>query len=248
MAVTLALVDGARTVSIDPPFACSPWRAGRCAKGICEVDRSHPAQVGVAFADAAGRRLGACEFADDEHFCNLEAVTMQLGAKECVIPKVRCCQDPPQGKLERGFGPEAATSLARASNGFAARYCAATAGVRLWLDRSQLRGSTDTHSAPVAAAFEACCLLGQEAAASGTAGDWRRLRDVLGRCEALATERDKSSFSGKNVEQDLGRLLRDGNVEHNRDVLDRPLAKAALAGACPSYLRSLLTRCLSYTE
>jgi DNA mismatch repair protein MSH2 len=46
-------------------------------------------QVGVAFADAAGRRLGACEFTDDENFCNLEAVTTQLGAKECVIPKVR---------------------------------------------------------------------------------------------------------------------------------------------------------------
>ena len=46
-------------------------------------------QVGVAFADAAGRRLGACEFADDENFCNLEAVTTQLGAKECVMPKVR---------------------------------------------------------------------------------------------------------------------------------------------------------------
>ena len=47
-------------------------------------------QVGVAFSDAALRRLGACEFADDEHFCNLEAVTTQLGAKECVMPKVRC--------------------------------------------------------------------------------------------------------------------------------------------------------------
>lgn len=47
-------------------------------------------QVGVAFSDAALRRLGACEFADDEHFCNLEAVTTQLGAKECVMPKARC--------------------------------------------------------------------------------------------------------------------------------------------------------------
>lgn len=44
--------------------------------------------VGIAFADAAGRRLGACEFADDEYFCSTEAVLLQLGAKEVVLPKV----------------------------------------------------------------------------------------------------------------------------------------------------------------
>lgn len=44
--------------------------------------------VGVAFSDMAGRRLGACEFADDEYFCSTEAVLMQLGAKEVVLPKV----------------------------------------------------------------------------------------------------------------------------------------------------------------
>lgn len=44
--------------------------------------------VGIAFADAAGRRMGACEFADDEYFCSTEAVLLQLGAKEVVLPKV----------------------------------------------------------------------------------------------------------------------------------------------------------------
>ena len=44
--------------------------------------------VGVAYCDATSRRLGACEFADDEHFCTLEAVIVQLGAKEVVLPKV----------------------------------------------------------------------------------------------------------------------------------------------------------------
>lgn len=49
--------------------------------------------VGVAYCDATGRKLGACQFTDDEHFCNLETVLVQLGAKECVLPKVRasCC-------------------------------------------------------------------------------------------------------------------------------------------------------------
>lgn len=45
----------------------------------------------MAFLDAAARRLGACEFADDEHFCSLEAVLLQLGAKEVVLPKVSVC-------------------------------------------------------------------------------------------------------------------------------------------------------------
>ena len=44
--------------------------------------------VGVAYCDAPGRKLGACQFTDDEHFCNLETVLVQLGAKECVLPKV----------------------------------------------------------------------------------------------------------------------------------------------------------------
>lgn len=44
--------------------------------------------VGIAYCDATGRKLGACQFTDDEHFCNLETVLVQLGAKECVLPKV----------------------------------------------------------------------------------------------------------------------------------------------------------------
>ena len=34
--------------------------------------------------------------------------------------------------------------------------------------------------------------------------------------------------------QDLSRLLRSGNVEQHRDVLERPQASAALAGAFPA--------------
>ena len=44
--------------------------------------------VGIAYCDAASRKLGMCEITDDEHFCNLEAVVVQLGAKECVLVKV----------------------------------------------------------------------------------------------------------------------------------------------------------------
>jgi DNA mismatch repair protein MSH2 len=44
--------------------------------------------VGIAFVDAATRRLGATEFADDEQLCELDRVLVQLGAKEVVIPQV----------------------------------------------------------------------------------------------------------------------------------------------------------------
>jgi len=79
-----------------PSIAAADVRHAHCGTlaetghGVRLPDRALCAsQVGVAFSDAALRRLGACEFADDEHFCNLEAVTTQLGAKECVMPKAR---------------------------------------------------------------------------------------------------------------------------------------------------------------
>lgn len=46
--------------------------------------------VGVAVIDMVARTLAACQFADDMQLCALESVLVQLGAKECVIPKVGC--------------------------------------------------------------------------------------------------------------------------------------------------------------
>lgn len=42
--------------------------------------------VGLAYIDVTGHRMGACEFADDEHFCSCETALTQLGPKEAVIP------------------------------------------------------------------------------------------------------------------------------------------------------------------
>lgn len=112
--------------------------------------------VGVAYCDATGRKLGACQFTDDEHFCTLETVLVQLGAKECVLPK--------------------------------------------------------------------------EADAGSQAADASRMRDVMVRCGALGSPRPRAIFKTNNLEQDLTRLLKSGNVEQHRDVLERKLASAALAG------------------
>jgi hypothetical protein len=71
---------------------------------------------------------------------------------------------------------------------------------------------------------------GQENDAAAQSADAGRLRDVVARCNALGSERPRVVFGTRNLEQDLGRLLRSGNVEQHRDVLERPLASAALAG------------------
>ena len=76
-----------------------------------QVILSLAGQVGVAFLDAAARRLGACEFADDEHFCSLEAVLLQLGVKEVVVPKARRTPCPSPRGACRSFAPQSTRCL-----------------------------------------------------------------------------------------------------------------------------------------
>lgn len=82
----------------------------------------------------------------------------------------------------------------------------------------------------------------QEADAGSQAADASRMRDVMSRCGALGSERARTTFKVNNLEQDLARLLKSGNVEQHRDVLERKLASAALAGPA-TRLERVLQHC-----
>ncbi|ANB12773.1 mismatch repair ATPase MSH2 [Sugiyamaella lignohabitans] len=58
------------------------------------VTKADQRTVGASFVDASARELGTSEFPDNELFSNLESLVIQLGAKECVLPKNENQKDP----------------------------------------------------------------------------------------------------------------------------------------------------------
>ena len=71
----------------------------------------------------------------------------------------------------------------------------------------------------------------KSASSAAALAAFRRASAALERAGALVTPLSKSSFNAKELEGDLARLLRSRSLELHRDVLDRPLAAQALAGA-----------------
>nr|DBA11318.1 TPA_inf: MSH2 [Pseudozyma tsukubaensis] len=119
--------------------------------------------VGAAFADATNRELCVSEYAENDLFSNTESLIIQLGVKECLLPKD-----------DKGV---------------------------------------DT--------------------------DLKKLRDVIDRCGVVMFDNKRADFTGKNIEQDLRRLLKDESAGVTIAELDLKVAMGANS-ALISYL-GLLT-------
>ncbi|KAJ9479512.1 DNA mismatch repair protein MSH2 [Pseudozyma hubeiensis] len=119
--------------------------------------------VGAAFADATNRELCVSEYAENDLFSNTESLIIQLGVKECILPK-------------------------------------------------------DDKGADV---------------------DLKKLREVIERCGVSMFDNKRADFSGKNIDQDLRRLLKEESSGANIPELDLKVAMAA-ASALISFL-ALLT-------
>ncbi|SPO24558.1 probable DNA mismatch repair protein MSH2 [Ustilago trichophora] len=119
--------------------------------------------VGAAFADATNRELCVAEFAENDLFSNTESLIIQLGVKECILPK-----DDKGGDI-----------------------------------------------------------------------DLKKLKDVIDRCGVVMFDNKRADFSGKNIEQDMRRLLNEESSGITIPELDLKIAMGA-ASALISYL-ALLT-------
>ena len=126
--------------------------------------------VGAAFADATNRELCVAEYAENDLFSNTESLIIQLGVKECILPK-------------------------------------------------------DDKGADV---------------------DLKKLREVVDRCGVVMFDNRRADFSGKNIKQDLRRLLREEAAGITVPELDLEVAMGA-ASALISYL-ALLTDELNFGQ
>ena len=109
--------------------------------------------VGAAFADATNRYLGVAEYPENDLFSNTESLLIQLGVKECILPR-----------------DEKATDV-----------------------------------------------------------DLNKLRSVIDRCGCVMYDTKKADFSGKNVEQDLRRLLKEESAGITIPELDLKTAMGSVS-------------------
>ena len=78
----------------DPHFESHPSEDTPVVAALHLVQLDGVATLGLAFCDPAARSLGACEFVDDDRFCQLESILVQVGARECLVPPTLATSSP----------------------------------------------------------------------------------------------------------------------------------------------------------
>lgn len=197
------------------PSLCQQMPPGTATPGF----RAGLRTVGLAYVDPGARVLRTVEFTDDDHFNHLESALVQLGVRECAVVKVRMAlwvgaegfeSDAPAARFSRRF----LVLLMQAAVRYAHRRLARPPDMVPKFQPPPIRQDTASEA-------------GQPGAQSL---DLHRAMDVLARTGAAPAPRPRASFSARNLDQDLQRLLLPGTLEQHRHVLEGHHASAALAG------------------
>lgn len=178
--------------------------------------------VGLAYVDPGARVLRTVEFTDDDHFNHLESALVQLGVRECALVKVR----------DRGGGERPLDGVQQLGRRLSSDILRCALSPPPWLQptmrRCALFYATTLFPTPPPPAWQ------DKASEAGQPGaqslDMQRVVDVLTRTGAAPAPRPRPSFSVRNLDQDLQRLLLPGSLERHRHVLEGHHASAALAG------------------
>lgn len=181
---------GAMAAGVDAPVVAAAFVALREGQRV----------VGVAVLDPSARRLSACEFADDDNFCGLEAVLVQAGAREVVLP---AAAGGGGGGRGGGGSKEAAAAPMEADDPAAASATGAAATAAA--EARRLRDAVER---------------------AGALAAWRP-RSLF---STRNLETDVARLTKAQGGGAAGGAGASSAAERHRDVLDLPQASAALAG------------------
>ncbi|VFQ78883.1 unnamed protein product [Cuscuta campestris] len=216
--------------------------------------RDNECTVGLAYVDLTKRMFGLTEFLDDNHFTNSESALVALGCKECLIPAeitksceyralqevmTRCGVMVTERKKSEFKGRDVVQDLGRLVKGTKEPIQDLVSGFELApgalgsiLSYAELLADESNYENYTIRRYNLDSYMKLDSAAM------KALNVLESKCGVMVTERKKSEFKGRDVVQDLGRLVK-GTKEPIQDLVSGfELAPGAL-GSILSYAELL---------